>query len=139
MAHKKPSGPVRGWHTGRETRRLLGKGRGPIENAALELNTSSTTIYRWCMRNDWPDHLVDRMAEYLGVNPEWLRTGKGEKFAGNVLPDGSIDRNLQLLLERYLYDIQRVTKRYTREIVLAIKNPEQYNTAPNTALTESRD
>lgn len=139
MAHKQTKDPVRGWHTGKEVRRLIGKGRSPLENAALELNTSSTTIYRWCLRPDWPDHLVDRMAEYLGVSPDWLRTGKGERLAGGVLQDGSLDRHLQHLLERYLYDVERVTKRYTREMVAAVKNPTSLTNAPNKSLTEVKD
>lgn len=124
------------WHTGKTVRRLIGKGRAPLENAALELNTSSTTLYRWCLKDEWPEHLLDRMADYLGVNAEWLRTGKGDKLAGGMLQDGQLDKHLQHLYDRMQFDIGRIVKRYTREIVAAVKNPDSYVGAPNKPLSE---
>jgi hypothetical protein len=100
------------------------------------MNTSSTTIYRWCLKAEWPEHLLNRMAEYLGVNVEWLKTGRGAKFAGGVLADGTLDKHLEHLHDRMMYDIGRIMKHYTREVYAAIRNPEATFRAPNQRLSD---
>lgn len=128
------------WHTGEAVRDLIGIGRTPVEAAALEMNTSSTTLYRWFLRGeDWPEHLVSRVADYLGVRKEWLESGRGAQYPPERGALHANDRHLDVLMERYLFDVQRVTKRYTREIIEAIRTGRTGDDPGATPLSTTRD
>jgi hypothetical protein len=104
------------WHSGEALQSLVSPGRLSAEAAAPGMGVTSRTLYRWFKLRELPPRIVEQCATYFGVSPEWLETGRGEKYDSWNLGGHDAARRVEEIMLRYEAEMKRLFRNYTAHI-----------------------
>lgn len=113
----KPTKPsVTPWHTGKAVAELLGESNRAKAAAALGMGTTVTSLYRWMRDAEWPMRNIQKAATFFGVSPEWLMTGRGEKYAAVAGGPDPRAAQVEVLYLRLRAEVDQLLAQYTRKL-----------------------